>query len=136
MPEVKGKLSPRWISGVNDYFDGDVRELLKKLPVGQKGQKPKLFVVVKRYKDTYPFEEDPWAHEDAPLHLSTPSPVPTEAATFMEARPVETGPVEAGPVEAGPMEAGPAMAVRSVRRKRARSPVTTPRRSQRRRRIR
>jgi hypothetical protein len=75
-------------------------------------------VVVKRYKDTYSFEADPW-EDEAPFHMTTPSPAPTIAATLVGAQSV------AELVRAEP-----------VRRKRPRSPVTTPRRSQRRRRVR
>ena len=113
---MKGKYCPRWISGVDDTFDGTVKELVNKLP----GRKPKLHVVVKRYKDTYSFEDDLWGDE-APLHMTTPSPAPTEVATLVGVEPVRAEPVRAEP----------------VRRKRARSPVTTPpRRSERRRRVR
>ncbi|CAI7631821.1 unnamed protein product, partial [Penicillium viridicatum] len=73
---TKGKYSPRWISGLKDSFEGTVKELIDILP----GRKAKLNVVVKRYKNTFAFEDDPW-DDGAPLHMSTPSPVPTEAAT-------------------------------------------------------
>jgi hypothetical protein len=135
---VKGKYSPRWISGVDESFDGTIKELIDRLP----GRKPKLYVVVKRYKDTYSFEADLW-EDEAPFHITTPSLAPTEAATLVgvglvdmepvraEADPVRAEPVRAEPVRAAPVRAEP------VRRKRARSPVTTPpRRSQRRRRVR
>ena len=119
MQYAKGKYSPRWISGVDDSFDGTVKELVDRLP----GRKAKLHVVVKRYKDTYSFEADLW-EDEAPFHVTTPSPAPVDA------EPVDAEPVRAEPVRAEPVRAEP------VRRKRARSPVTTPRRSHRRRRVR
>ncbi|KAJ5277968.1 hypothetical protein N7524_004121 [Penicillium chrysogenum] len=114
MQYIKGKYYPRWISGVDETFDGTIKELINKLP----GRKAKLHVVVKRYQDTYSFEADLW-DDEAPFHMTTPCPAPPEAATLVGAQSV------AEPVRAEP-----------VRRKRARSPVTTPRRSQRRRRVR
>ncbi|KAJ5282922.1 hypothetical protein N7505_000902 [Penicillium chrysogenum] len=120
MQYAKGKYSPRWISGVDDSFDGTVKELVDRLL----GRKAKLHMVVKRYKDTYSFEADLW-EDEAPFHITTPSPAPTEVATLVGVQPVDAELVDTEPVRSEP-----------VRRKRARSPVTTPRRSQRRRRVR
>jgi hypothetical protein len=40
---------------VDDTFDGTIKELINKLP----GRKAKLYMVMKRYKDTFSFEADP-----------------------------------------------------------------------------
>jgi hypothetical protein len=95
---------------------GTVRELLERPP----GQTARLHVVLKRYKNTFVWEADPWDHE-APLHISTPSPLPA----------TRPSPVAAELVAAEPIIVGP------VRRKSARFPGTTlPRCSQRRRKMR
>ncbi|CAP93804.1 hypothetical protein PCH_Pc16g11340 [Penicillium rubens Wisconsin 54-1255] len=104
---VKGKYSPRWISGVDESFDGTIKELIDRLP----GRKPKLYVVVKRYKDTYSFEADLW-EDEAPFHITTPSLAPTEAATLVGVGPGESraGESRAGESSAGESRAGEAEA--------------------------
>ena len=121
---------------MDNTFDGTIKELIDKLP----GRKAKLYVVMKRYKDTFSFEADLW-EDKAPFHITTLSLAPTEVATLIGVEPVRAEPVRAEPVRVEPVRSEPVRSepVRSepVRRKRARSPVTTPpRRSQRRRRVR
>jgi hypothetical protein len=109
---------------VDDSFNGTLKELVDKLL----GRKAKLYVVVKRYKDTFSFEADLW-EDEAPFYMTTLSPAPTKAATLVGIGSVDTEPARAEPARAEPARAEPARA-EPARRKRARSPVTTPRRSQ------
>jgi hypothetical protein len=100
---------------VDNTFNGTIKELINKLP----SRKAKLYMVIKRYKDTFSFEADLW-EDKAPFHITTLSPAPTKVATLIGVEPVRAEPVRAEPVRSEPVRSEP------VRRKRARSPVTTP----------
>ncbi|KAJ5251872.1 hypothetical protein N7489_002282 [Penicillium chrysogenum] len=60
-----------------------MKELIDKLP----SRKAKLHIVMKRYKDTFSFEADLW-EDEAPFHITTPSPAPTKVATLVGVEPI------------------------------------------------